>query len=346
MDWIKKNPEKFALLLLSLALLAVAGFLAYTEQKFLQSFDKLKEKPVENSTMPPLETVALTTAGKDVEKPATWEYDSNNHEGILFASAPYKWQKVDNVSTGTLVPFGTGTSYPPVPDSWILSHHLDLLDSNVINEDPDDDGYTTVEEYLAGTDPTDKTSHPPYITKLFLEKYVQIPFLLKFMDEPDANSYQIQVISPGGRETTQILSIGQTVEGTRYKIVSFKAKSVPDPTIGGEKDVSELTVQNTETGKQVVLVKGVQANDPDSYALFKYFWPKPPVELQPKLDGTFALPPQTDVAYKVIDIKEDHATIEDVKTTKQFTIPKLKADEKYHAPDGKLYNMSTGKEID
>ena len=45
-----------------------------------------------------------------------------------------------------------------IPNGWKQAHGLDPLDPNVANEDPDGDGQSNLQEYLAGTDPTNKAS--------------------------------------------------------------------------------------------------------------------------------------------------------------------------------------------
>ncbi len=72
MDWIKKNPEKFTLLLISLVLLAAAVFLVLGEQKFLATFEQLEKQPVELSNVPPLDVEPLRAAQQSAEKPGTW----------------------------------------------------------------------------------------------------------------------------------------------------------------------------------------------------------------------------------------------------------------------------------
>ena len=45
-----------------------------------------------------------------------------------------------------------------IPNSWKQQYGLDPFDPNVANEDPDGDGMSNLQEYLAGTDPTNKAS--------------------------------------------------------------------------------------------------------------------------------------------------------------------------------------------
>jgi hypothetical protein len=46
-----------------------------------------------------------------------------------------------------------------MPDEWEIIHFLDPLVDDA-DDDPDEDGYTNLEEYLADTDPRDPRSHP------------------------------------------------------------------------------------------------------------------------------------------------------------------------------------------
>jgi hypothetical protein len=46
-----------------------------------------------------------------------------------------------------------------IPDWWKQKYKLDLNDSTLASKDADGDGYTNVEEYLNGTDPTEKLDY-------------------------------------------------------------------------------------------------------------------------------------------------------------------------------------------
>ena len=38
-------------------------------------------------------------------------------------------------------------THPPVPNKWFTDNKLEILDSNILNEDPDGDGFTNLEEW-------------------------------------------------------------------------------------------------------------------------------------------------------------------------------------------------------
>ena len=47
-------------------------------------------------------------------------------------------------------------------EAWFKKYNLDLSDPKMLDADPDGDGFTNREEFLANTNPLDPNSHPPY----------------------------------------------------------------------------------------------------------------------------------------------------------------------------------------
>ena len=218
-----------------------------------------------------------------------------------------------------------------MPNKWILDHKLDILDNNILVEDPDGDGFNNLEEWrnIKGdgsdsTDPIDKSSHPDYYTKLRLVQYIRKPFrlLLNAWDgdpkTPEGMQFQINTIDV--HQPSQFVHIGDMIKGTKFKVIKFEEKHQKNLATGSDSDVSELTVQNTETGDNVILVKDKVANSPDSYALFHYLWKD--LQFQVKKDKEFALLPEADKRYKLIDIKDDEALIQ-TPNSQQVRVPKL-----------------------
>ncbi|HUJ70996.1 MAG TPA: Amuc_1099 family pilus-like system protein [Verrucomicrobiae bacterium] len=69
------------------------------------------------------------------------------------------------VRTGGTFAYGSAVLDPSlsavgdgIPNGWKQQYGLDPLDPNVANEDPDGDGMSNLQEYLAGTDPTNSAS--------------------------------------------------------------------------------------------------------------------------------------------------------------------------------------------
>ncbi|MFU8892838.1 MAG: Amuc_1099 family pilus-like system protein [Luteolibacter sp.] len=64
--------------------------------------------------------------------------------------------------------------HPPIPNTWWLENRIDPGFQDSPDLDGDGDGFTNMEEYLAGTDPNNAKSHPPLIAKL---KYLSVESL-------------------------------------------------------------------------------------------------------------------------------------------------------------------------
>jgi hypothetical protein len=314
MDWIKKHYDRFALIVLGGGLLVSSGLLVWQSQQFKEQFSVLQQNVPHGNKIKRQDEYnsLLAKADQDLKQPAQWE---PTHPGSLLVSERY----VINPKDGRPVnPLKTGDElHPPVPNKWFSDNGLDILDTNILNEDPDGDGFTNLDEFQGKTDPQKKDSHPAYITKLRLKQWIKQPFRLK-LEAYDGESFQINALDL--HQPSQFVKMGEQIPGTKFKLLKYEPKTQANQA-GGETDVSELTVQNVETGENVVLIMRQVVDSPDSYALFRFVWNN--TEFKVKKDQTFALKPDPSVQYKLIDIRETEAVITNLKTNEQITVPRL-----------------------
>ncbi|HWL54228.1 MAG TPA: Amuc_1099 family pilus-like system protein [Chthoniobacteraceae bacterium] len=311
MDWIKQHYDRFILLLFGLGLIASSVVLFGKTREFPKRFDPVLAKVEPGTAFKPAEVTTLENAIAHIDKPTLWQ----SHAGSLLVSRKYLVQDgklVDPLEGGGI------TIHPPVPNEWLLEHNLDLLDSNILNEDPDGDGFTVLDEFNAKTDPQDKASRPPYWTKLRLKQALLRRFRLKFAAYVD-DSFQINTLDL--RQPSQFLKLGETIGGTKFKLLSFEKKTVTNENTGSEQDISELTVQNEETQENVVLILNRIVDSPDSFADLVLLWDGS--QYRVKKDQTFALKVEPDVEYKLIDIRPNQAVITNLKTNERITVPRL-----------------------
>ena len=314
MDWIKKHFDQFALAVVALLLLASSLLLAKTALGFKEMFANLKQAAPHNNTITGLPFEALDKSKTELEKPALWV--PKKEAGSLFVSEKYF------IQNGRPVLLTSGTVHPPVPNEWLIDNGLDITDQDILNQDPDKDGFSNLDEWKAGTNPRDPKSHPLYTTKLKLKKFIKKPFRLKFnsydgdIAKLDSLTFQIDTIDL--RQKTQFRKLGEDIEGTKFKVTKFEHKTRVNSN-DVEEDLSELTVYNTEEDKTVVLIYQKVVDSPDSFGLLKYFWNGD--EITVKKDKTFKLKP-TDEEYKLIDINDSEALIESSKGEK-IKIPLL-----------------------
>jgi len=92
--------------------------------------------------------------------------------------------------------------FPPegLPDVWRIANNLPLFEA-VGHLDSDNDGFTNLEEYYAGTDPRDPESRPAYIGYLRVEevKRQPFPYVLRGKSKGlnDLYTFQINRLSDG-----------------------------------------------------------------------------------------------------------------------------------------------------
>ena len=333
-DWIKKNPAQLTLGIAAVLAITATVLLWMKVSDFDSNFSGSRGGSLSNAPVEKLNTEALDSARKAIETPVKWE--SAKEASKLFISKLYV------LHDGKLEQSVGKMFHPPVTNDWLNKHGLNVLSATVLNEDPDGDGFTTLEEWNGldalshldmngqpvmgadgqplpadSTDPTKADSHPPYHTKLELAKVVYIPFRLRFMSydinprKPEDITVAINTVDRGGR--THFKNIGEDIPGTNFKIESFKQKEV-DGADGTKKDVSEVTVKNKETGATVVLTLKQIVDSPDSYGIFHYKWMKPGGTKAPdfpkRRGETFTLDPEKDKIFKLIEIKGKDAIIE------------------------------------
>ena len=317
MDWIQKNYDRFALIVVAVLLMASSGFLALDVRQFGTKFSALQVQAPHGTKTKPLDTSALDQARDSLIKPAGWE---GNHPGSLFVSRRYVVKE-----NKLIAPEEEGILHPPVPNDWFVTNKLDLLENNILEDDTDGDGFSNLDEWTAKTDPNNKSSHPPLIDKLRLVRFIKQSFRLLFPAYDD-ESFQINTLDV--RQPTQFVKLGQVIGGTKFKVLKFEHKFVPNPkTDGSPLDVSELTLQNTETGVQVVLVVDRVVDSPDSYAQFRCLLDNQ--ELRVKKDQKFSLKVEPGVEYKLIDIQDTGALITNLKNGGgQIKVPRLEATSK------------------
>lgn len=309
MNWIKKNYERAFLGAFALALIASAGWISWQALSFPENFTARNSSKKPDNTIVPPDIKSVDDASALASNPRSW----SPHEGSLFVSRPYvlRDEKIyDPLEGGEPL-------HPPITNAWLVKYNLDYGDPNVKDADPDKDHFSNLEEFLAGTDPTNEKSVPSYHTKLRLTKFDPVPFRLKFGgDSGDGETFIIN--AKDAKSRTQFLKLGDMIEGAPYKLLSYEKKLTNKNDM--EVNVSELVIQNTETGRKITLVYDKEADDPTSYGEFLYLYDNS--KHRWKKDDEFTLTPDDSRKYKLIDISAQEAQIEDVGSGQRFRIGK------------------------
>lgn len=333
MDQITKNYDRALLMVAGLLVVASALYSVVNWQN-VQSEHVLPPVRSEGAAFNQDDTIAqLKSEALKITSPAgnIWDTDS---AASLFVSRVYL------LRDGNLVDiFDSDTElYPGIPNAWILEHKLDFTDSRLGDSDADNDGFTNLEEFRAGTAPGDANSKPPLWTKLRMKSYEKIPFRIKFMGAPAVTlSELLSQTSPGGSaqfpentefsintldysSPTQFKKVGEVIDGTELKIVSARAKAVTNPS-GLVVDQSELTVKDESTGDEIILVNQREVDSPYSYALLDF--PITGQEIRVERGKSFEIPGSGE-SFKLIDVNDAGAIIlRSGSEGERLTVPRL-----------------------
>ena len=322
MNWIKQNYDRFLLAVFSLILLVCAGLLFNNARTFGATFDPIRKEPTKLRKIPPVNPEVVKADEKALTTPQLWEARLINKRRLAaFVSEPYI-AKTSIDGTGAAVPELlplSGTSqqiHPPVPNEWLVDNKQDLLSPNVLEQDSDGDGFSTLDEYNGHTDPMDKNSHPAYYTKLSLAFLKRIPFRLRF-EAKNGDTILINVVDIEEAPTVFVKQ-GQVVKGTNFKVVKFEAKTQNDK--GMVRDVSEVTVENQITHEKVVLPKQQDVDSPTTYAVLAYKWNN--TQFAVKKDGEFPLKPEDGVKYRCLSLDDNQVVVLNEKDNRQLIVTK------------------------
>jgi hypothetical protein len=140
-----------------------------------------------------------------------------------------------------------------------------------------------------------------------MKSFAQEPFRLVFASWVD-DTFALNTSDL--KEPTQFLKIGDSIRGTKFKIVKFTEKHETNK-YGTKVDVSELRLENSETREPVTLVKEKIVISPQSVANFIYEWGGRK-EFAVKKNQEFSLQPEEQIKYKVIDVLPNRAVVVDL----------------------------------
>jgi hypothetical protein len=310
MTWLRANYDRVAVFAAAFFLFASSVLITRNAWQFGDSL-ALPTVPPPKPAAPPPKAVEMEQAMEKLKQPAQWAFSGRS--GLF---VPEKHFIGANGLPATLQ---TTEVHPPVPNDWLEQFGLPIADADVLTQDPDGDGFNNLEEWQNHTRPTDKNSHPGFITKLKMKSFAQEPFRLVFASWVD-DTFALNTSDL--KEPTQFLKIGDSIRRTKFKIVKFTEKHDTNK-YGTRVDVSELTLENRETHEQISLVKEKIMTSPESVANFVYEWGERR-EFAVKKDQEFSLKPEEQIKYKLIDVLPSRAVIVDTqKPNAPIEIPPL-----------------------
>src|SRR3989440_5110727 len=260
MTWLRTHYDRVTVFAAALFLFASSLLITRSAWQFSDNLG-LQSAPAPRPAAPPPKAVEMERAMEKLKQPAQWSF--NSRSGLFVPEKHF-------IDASTRLPTTLQTTevHPPVPNDWLEQFALPIADADVLTQDPDGDGFNNFEEWQNHTNPTDRDSHPAFIAKLKMKSFAQEPFKLVFASWVD-DTFALNTSDL--KEPTQFLKIGDSIRGTKFKLVKFTEKYEPNK-YGTNVDLSELTLENQETHEQMSLVKEKIMISPESVANFVYTW--------------------------------------------------------------------------
>ena len=259
LDWIKANYDRAALMGAALFLFISAICIWWSAIQFGNRLVTPQPSRGKPASQPPV-AVELDRAAEQLQNPAQWK--ASRRSGLFVPEKHFIG------ADGLPATLQNTQVHAPVPNDWFEKYGLPIEDADALDQDPDKDGFTNLDEWQGRTDPTNKESHPDYTTKLHLVSATEEPFRYMFSSRIK-DTFGINTIDQS--EPTQFLKVGEVIRGTDFKIMKFMEKRARNQ-YGINEDVSQLLLEHPQSHAQVTLVKGKVATSPQSVASFVYTW--------------------------------------------------------------------------
>jgi len=237
--------------------------------------------------------------------------------------------------------------FPGIPNKWILTYDLDYLDAGLPERDPDSDRFTNFEEFTAKTNPRDAASKPADWTKLRLGDVKIEQMQLIFTGQDVKGRAMINSVAatsdaltgrPIGPTKTYVpgdtlivakfrpgFAVTYEEEKTPFRLSGFRVEKRENPriTVDGKPKVDEIVFAILEStsgdGTKVELEAGLPQTSP--YSLASLVDTRPGgATMQIRTGESFNL--GQSARYKLVDVSEENATMEDLGSGERHVIPK------------------------
>lgn len=196
---------------------------------------------------------------------------------------------------------------------WLRANKIDPAQPDALTGDADGDGASNRDEFLAGTNPRSAASRPGPIFAARLLTYhgEDVPVVL---DRISNGTATVRVAEGAPVRVKE----GDEIPGQPFRVTLARQRRTTDKE-GLEVDVSELHLEEPASGTRIVLVPGMRAKSPESYAEIQVPGSEAPLRIHQ--DEVFTAPGPGAERFRVIDLRNEQAVVRRISDGRVVTIP-------------------------
>jgi len=147
--------------------------------------------------------------------------------------------------------------HPPIPNLWWIENRLDPGFADSPNRDPDADGFSNMEEFLAKTDPNNNKSIPALIAKLMYVKDESVMWLLRpgygdggsFPFSYEDTKGGLNKTPPGQAIAPNGLFFANKTMAKRFKLLGSEVRRALSKNVNIEVEVTIVRVEDQRPNK-------------------------------------------------------------------------------------------------
>jgi hypothetical protein len=323
MNWIQKNYERALLIFAAALAILGSGWIIFKASGFKSRF--VSDEIVPKNKLEPLAADAVNEALRRVATVPQWPVSL---EMPLFSSTPFVVMNDKPTEPFRMRDPQGSKLRDPVPNVWLVDNSLDYTSIDVLEQDPDRDGYTNLDEFEAGTDPNSSLSQPGWDTKLYYAERLEEPLTIK-LNSFDNNTLSVAFITkaPDGTEQrrNEFIKVGGSTarfEPGRFTFTEVKTETVKRFGSDTQVAVATMTDAKDRKGGKIRLEQGMLVPHPSFAAKFQYTLTAENFEVKEGED--FELRKPAGMTITVEEITADQAVISYVPEGANDPIKKVK----------------------
>ncbi len=256
MSWFEKNYEKAALGGAGAVALGLI-FLGWSKRAGVDEDFATTLRGVGNNNTAVANADFIPKALQSMKLDRTWSQALAGDRPVdLFTGIPLFIHSKDPEKPVDLVT--APPVHPPIPNTWWIEHRLDPGFADSPNRDPDGDGFSNKEEFLAKTDPNNSKSIPALIAKLLYVKDESLAWVLrpgwadgdKFPFSYEDSRRRENKTVPGEAIAPNGLFFPKGLMANRYKLLGHEVRREVSKSTNVEMDVTIVRVEDQIPNKK------------------------------------------------------------------------------------------------